>query len=491
MTLRTARAVAHWIFVFLAFLLTLYVGVVAFGRLHEDVTFSAIVAVSITVITIVLGVRDLLARKLAGHGGAWWAVKMCLAAAGLALALVGGGYEVLHMDELVIAGPFFDSTQLVMGGLLLAAVVIASWLHWGWILPGIVVLAIVYFFHGHNIGVPLLAHPPYDAGFVMNYLTLDPSQGVFMFLKVLTGDLYFLILFGAILVGIGVVRLFMEIGNAVGTHVSGGAAFPAIIASGVLGSILAQAVASTTIIGRLTIPTMKKSGYSASMAGAIEVLAATSGQLMPPILGLAAFIMAAILNTPYVTIALAALVPALLFLAALVFSVMSYSGRVGLGRMNIKVDWHAVWRLLPAFVIPFGVVIWLLMRYTSPALTGLVGIGLALVVWAFNGKYRVSLREVLAGIETGFELVIVLAILILLIGPLAQAFQTTGLSNNFGLYLALLVPESKIVILLIGAVVAMLLGMGLPTPIAYLASVLTMGSFLIQVGQVDALLAHF
>jgi TRAP-type uncharacterized transport system fused permease subunit len=159
--------------------------------------------------------------------------------------------------------------------------------------------------------------------------------------------------------------------------------------------------------------------------------------------------------------------------------------------MTLQVDWHAVWRLLPAFVIPFGAVIWLLMRYTSPALTGLVGIGLAFVVWAFNGRYRVSFKEVLAGIETGFELVIVLAILILLIGPLAQAFQTTGLSNNFGVYLALLVPESKIVILLIGALVAMLLGMGLPTPIAYLASVLTMGSFLIQVGRIDALLAHF
>ena len=325
----------------------------------------------------------------------------------------------------------------------------------------------------------------------MNYLALDPSQGLYLFFHVLTSDLYFLILFGAILVGIGVVRLFIELGNVVGARVSGGAAFPAIIASGVLGSILAQAVASTTIIGRLTIPTMKKAGYSASMAGAIETLAATSGQLMPPILGLAAFIMAALLNLPYVTVALASFVPAVLYLVALVFSVMSYSGRIGIDKLNVAVDWNAIWRLLPSFIIPFGVVIWMLTRYVSPALTGLVGIGLALVIWALNGKYRVSVREVLAGIATGFELVIVLAILILLIGPLAQSFQTTGLSNNFGVYLALLVPNSKFLILLISAVVTLLLGMGLPTPIAYLAAVLAMGSFMIQIANVPALEAHF
>ena len=325
----------------------------------------------------------------------------------------------------------------------------------------------------------------------MNYLALDPSQGLYLFFHVLTSDLYFLILFGAVLVGIGVVRLFMEVGNFVGARVSGGAAFPAIIASGVLGSILAQAVASTTIIGRLTIPTMRKAGYSASMAGAIETLAATSGQLMPPILGLAAFIMAALLNLPYVTVALAGFVPAVLYLVALVFSVMSYSGQAGIEKLNVTVDRKAIWRLLPSFVVPFGAVIWMLTHYVPPALTGLVGIALALIMWVFNGNYRVSVREVLAGIATGLELVVVLAILILLIGPLAQSFQTTGLSNNFGVYLALLVPNSKIVILLIAALVAMLLGMGLPTPIAYLASVLAMGSFLIQVGNIPALPAHF
>jgi TRAP transporter 4TM/12TM fusion protein len=491
MTLKSARSLAHQVFVALTLLLTIYVALVAFGVLKEDVSFTATVATWITLLTSILGLRDSVDRRLEGQTGAWWTAKLCLAFLALVFGAVGGGYCVINMDDIIVASPFFTVTPMIMGALLLAGVVIASWLHWGWILPGIVVLSIVYFFYGQGIGIPLLSHPPYDTGFIMNYLALDPSQGLYLFFHVLTSDLYFLILFGAILVGIGVVRLFMEVGNVVGARVSGGAAFPAIIASGVLGSILAQAVASTTIIGRLTIPTMQRAGYSASMAGAIETLAATSGQLMPPILGLAAFIMAALLNLPYVTVALAAFVPAILYLVALVFSVVSYSGRVKIPKMNVAINWEAIWRLLPSFAIPVGVVTWMLTRYYSPALTGLVGIGLALAVWAFNGKYRVSVREVLAGIVTGLELVVLLAILILLIGPLAQAFQTTGLSSNFGVYLALLVPNSKFLILLIAAVVAMLLGMGLPTPIAYLASVLAMGSFLIQIGNIDALPAHF
>ncbi len=491
MTLKSARTAVHQVFVVFSLLLTLYVALVAFGVLKEDVSFAATVATWITLLTAILGIRDQLDQRIEGHGGVWWMVKMCLAFVAFGLGAAGGGYCAVNMDAIIVASPFFEPTPMIMGALLLAGVVIASWLHWGVILPGIVVLSIVYFFYGQSITIPSLSHPPYDIGFIMNYLALDPSQGLYIFFHVLTSDLYFLILFGAVLVGIGVVRLFIEFGNVVGSRVTGGAAFPAIIASGVLGSILAQAVASTTIIGRLTIPTMKKAGYSASMAGAIETLAATSGQLMPPILGLAAFIMAALLNEPYVTIALAAFVPAVLYLVALVFSVMSYSGRAGIEKMNVRIDREAIWRLLPSFVIPFGVVIWMLTRYISPALTGLVGIVLALGMWALNGKYRVSVREVLAGVVTGLELVVVLAILILLIGPLAQSFQTTGLSNNFGVYLALLVPNSKFLILLIAALVAMLLGMGLPTPIAYLASVLAMGSFLIQIGNIDALQAHF
>ena len=215
MSLKSARAVAHQIFVVFTFLVTIYVALVAFGVLKEDVSFAATVATSITMLTAILAIRDLLDRKIEGHGGVLWTVQMCLAFLAFALGAVGGSYCAINMDAIIVASPFFEPTPMIMGALLVA-VIIASFLHWGVILPGIVTLSIVYFFYGQNVSIPSLSHPPYDTGFIMNYLALDPSQGLYIFFHVLTSDLYFLILFGAVLVGIGVVRLFIEFGNVVG-----------------------------------------------------------------------------------------------------------------------------------------------------------------------------------------------------------------------------------------------------------------------------------
>lgn len=490
MSLEATRSIVHNIFIALTALLTAYVAAVNFGWLGESVQFFAVVAVSITVVASILAVRYRLDEKLLGVGGWRWNARLSLGLVALVLALIGGGYLALNMRQIALAAPFFNGTQRSMGVIFLVAVIIASWQHWGSALPILVIVSIIYFFFGNHIDIALLSHPSYTPNFILNYVTLNPDYGVFQFLEVLTDELYFLILFGAVLVGIGAVRLFIEIGNAVGKRVAGGAAFPAIIASGVLGAILAQAVASTTVIGRLTIPTMRNAGFSRSMAGAIETLAATSGQLMPPILGLAAFIMAALLNIPYITIALASFIPAVLYLVALVFTVVSYSGRHRLGSMSVEIDKKAIVRLLPGFVIPFAVVMVLLVHYVSPAVTGLVGIGLALAAWPLSGQYRLPVRDLLKGIGTGFELIVLLAILVLLVGPLAQSFQTTGLSNNFGIYLATVLPHTKFVLLLIAAAVGLLLGMGLPTPIAYLAAVLTMGTFLVGVAGIKPLLAH-
>ena len=146
---------------------------VAFGVINEDVWFAASVATTITILTALLGVRDLLDRRLQGETGAWWTAKMCLAVLALLMGAVGGTYCTVKMDEIIVASPFFTTTPMIMGALLVAGVVIASWLHWGLILPGIVVLSIVYFFYGDGISIQSLAHPAYDTGFVMNYLALD------------------------------------------------------------------------------------------------------------------------------------------------------------------------------------------------------------------------------------------------------------------------------------------------------------------------------
>ena len=119
---------------------------------------------------------------------------------------------------------------------------------------------------------------------------------------------------------------------------------------------------------------MKKYGYSASMAGSIEATASTAGQIMPPVMGLAAFIIASFVNRPYIEVALMALIPGLLYLTGVSFAVGIFARKNRLPRLKEKADMKMIWRLLPTCLVSFGIVLWLLLGYRSPAIAGLWGI---------------------------------------------------------------------------------------------------------------------
>ena len=124
---------------------------------------------------------------------------------------------------------------------------------------------------------------------------------------------------------------------------------------------MGQAVANVVLTGRLTIPMMKSRGFRPNMAGAIEAVASTSGQIMPPVLGLAAFIIAVFLNIPYMDVALAGLIPALLFLSGVTCGVLVNAYQENLPKLSETIDTEAIKRLLPAFILSFGVVLILLL----------------------------------------------------------------------------------------------------------------------------------
>ena len=163
----------------------------------------------------------------------------------------------------------------------------------------------------------------------MNYMGLGTNEGLFWFAREAADSVWFLVLFAGALMAIGSLRMVLEVGKAAGNRISGGAAFPALIGSGIVASIMGTAVSNVVLTGRLTIPMMKAKGYSPSMAGAIEATAGTAAQIMPPVLGLAAFIIAALLNIPYVQVALAAIIPGLLYMTGV--TAASSSTRVSTG----------------------------------------------------------------------------------------------------------------------------------------------------------------
>lgn len=410
------------------------------------------------------------------------------------LAMVSGlggfGYFLWHLDWMVINAPFFDPVTIWAGFLIMGSIIYLTWFHWGLLLSSLCAGSILYFFFGQHIPVTLLRHPGYSDGFVMNYVSLNTNQGFFLFSGVAADQIFLLIIFGTTLLGTGMLRLTIEIGKATGRSVRGGAALPAVIASGSIGAVMGQAVSNVVLSGRFTIPMMKRHGFGAPMAGAIEASASSAGQILPPVLGLAGFLIAAFLGLPYVEVALAALIPGLLYLTGVLFSIGVYSFRRDLPRLDEPVDGRLIRRMAPTFLISFLLVIWLLLGFRSAGYAALAGIAAALVLSQLQGPYRPSRADLVSSVREGLVLTTMLSLLILAIGPLGQVMTSTNLSGRLATLLATTLPDTEILLLIGAMLLSLVLGMGLPTPIAYVVASLAVVPFLQEVG-VEPLSAHF
>ncbi len=487
---RRLRSALTTTFLIIGAALTLYIGVSVFGLISNSKVFYATFVFLVMCMASLHAFNELLDQFIAGSTNNIWRIRLGIAAVAAILAVGGSGYVRFHALRLDAIHPFFETFDITIGILFIVGVMMLNFLHWGWLLTSLIIIVILYFFFGYLVPYPILKLPEYDVGFVIHYLGLGVSEGMFWLARLAADKLYFLVIFAAILLGVGMLKMVIEIGKVTGRHVQGGAAFPAIIGSGIVASVMGQAVSNVVLTGRLTIPMMKSHGYRKDMAGAIEAVASTSGQIMPPILGLAGFIIALFLNVPYIEVALAALIPALLFLSGTTFGVITCAQSERLEKMQDEIDYKAIWRMLPTFLASFTAVVVLLVGYYSPAIAGIVGIGLALGFCVFQGRYRPNLREMYDAFLDGLVIVTLLSLLLVAIGPLAQTFLTTNLSNRLAIVLVQVLPDSKILLLVGTMVVSLFLGMGLPTPVAYVVVSLTLVPFL-QQGGIEAILAHF
>ncbi len=458
--------VLSWTFWAVGAALTAYVGIAVFGFVRSSSQHYSNFILAIVFLAGVLAIRNLVDDRRPRYR--LFHTRMAIAIAGTLLATVGMAYIRWHADRLESTAPFFESVDLYAGYAILVGILLLAYLHWGGLLTSVIVAAILYFFFGHKIDSVLFTHPHYEPNFVLHYIGLGTTQGFFWLAQVAADSIYFLIVYAALLLGLGMLRMVLEVGKVSGRYISGGAAFPALVGSGIVASVMGQAVANVVMTGRFTIPMMKRHGFRASMAGAIESVASTAGQIMPPILGLAGFIIAAFLNRPYIEVALSALIPGLLFLSGTTIGVLVYARRHALPTLTEPADMALVLRMLPTFLISFLVVLILLLNYRSPAIAGVCGIAVALILCLFQGRYRPDRREFLESLEEGLALVTVLSLLLIAIGPLGQTMLTTNLSGRLGSVLVAILPDAPLVLLLGAMVVSLILGMGLPTPVAYI-----------------------
>ena len=487
-------------------LMILYVGLAVFGLVASSArhysAFALFVMVMCCIASFKVCVGERLGKKHGDEGyqeeaavpperlaPLTW-VKLVLAAVGSLLAITGAAYIFANADRLEKTAPFFLAFDMAMGGIFTVGVLMLTLIHWGPTLTTIVALAIAYFFYGQHIDHPLLSHSGYQPAFVMSYMGLSVTQGFFLFAQTAADDIFFLVIYATTLFGLGMMPMIVEAGRLAGGRMKGGAAAPAILGSGAVAAVMGTAVSNVVLCGRFTIPLMVRGGYSRPMAGAIEATASTAGQIMPPVLGLSAFLIAAFLGIAYIEVVKAAVLPGLLYMTGVTIGVVVYAKRHDLPRLEGSANLALVRRLIPTFLVSFVVVIVMLVNYYSPSMAGLAGIVTALVLSAFQGPYRPTLKGMRAALIDGLVLVSLLSLLLIAIGPLGQAFQTTNLSGKLGIWLIGILPDSKIVLLMGAAVLSIVLGIGLPTPVAYVIAALAVVPFMIQIG-IAPLQAHY
>ncbi len=406
----------------------------------------------------------------------------CLAAGSYAMT-----YFRIHAFDLEMAQPFITDMDYWVTAVAVSVIMILCWIHWGGIITAI---GIAYFFWGHLIP-GTMGHPEYDNKFIMSYMGASLTLGMFGTVIQVSANIIFLfVVFGSLFRYTGVLPLFLELGKYVGNLVRGGAAFPAVIGSGFVGTVTGAAVANVILTGSATIPTMKKTGFRPEHAAAIEAVASTGGQIMPPIMGSAAFLMSSFLEVPYVEIMKKAVVPALLFYVGAGVGVYFLIRSAGLKPPKMDVDGKMILRSLPVFVIPMAIVIGLLVQYYSPGYAAFYGILAMVFIAMLQKETRPSVAQWIEGLGEAAKIGSQLALILALVGILAQTSLTTNLATKLSQTVIGWVGVELIPILLISAVIAILLGMELPTPVAYVIMFVTVVPLMIDAG-VDIYAANF
>ncbi|MEZ5908115.1 MAG: TRAP transporter fused permease subunit [Hyphomicrobiaceae bacterium] len=395
-------------------------------------------------------------------------------------------FNVQHLEEVV---GFPTKLDVVVGVAIVVLVVEATRRGWGIVLPIVAAIFVAYFLFGHMIPGPL-NHRHFNFDFVVSYLSIGLS-GIFgQFLAISADQVFLFVVFGSLLSVIKVNDLFFEIGKAAGRIFSGGPGQTAVISSSLVGTVTGAAVANVAITGAFTIPFMKKVGYKPEDAGAIEATASTGGQIMPPVMGASAFLMASFLGVPYATIMAAALIPAILYYWSVVLGVQFLSVKAGIEAPIERVDRALVMRRMPLFLIPLAVMITLLAMHFSPSVAAFWSILLAIALSMLQKDTRPTLSGLAACLAEGAVIGAQIGVSLAIVGLMAQTLITTGLGSKIAGLVELLSAGNLILALILTMVVSLILGCGVPTSAAYGLVAIVVVPALVKLG-VAPLAAHF
>jgi TRAP transporter 4TM/12TM fusion protein len=406
------------------------------------------------------------------------------------IALVPGPYLWHYYIDIIMRGAMSIGQDKWVFLALMAVVFVFVRMAVGWALITLMTVAFLYAYFGDLIPGKY-GHSGYDLNRLASTLMLS-TEGVYGVPMGVAVEYIFLFgLFGAILTKIGTGEVFVNLARGLTGRVQGGPGLSAALSSALLGSLNGSAVANVVTTGTFTIPLMKRVGYSAKLAGAIEAAASSAGQIMPPVMGAAAFLMAEMIGIPYAEVALAALVPALLYILALMIAV-----RLEAGRLNLARDTEAGLQLLletlktkSYLLLPLVVLIGLMVSGKSPTQAAVMGILAGLLVCPWKKATRINFVDLIDACKETLSNTLPIVAAVAAAGVVIGILNLTGM----GLMLSGLIIElgdgNLWAVLLLTALASFVLGMGLPTSAAYLLLAVLVAPAMTQLGM-ETLSAH-
>jgi len=406
------------------------------------------------------------------------------------LSVAAAAYLILFENALYARETEFVLADYIFSGLAVLLAIEFTRRTSGWFMPAVIVLSLSYmlFLGRHVPGV--FAFPGLSLETVL-YRSYFSSTGMFGFVAGISATYVFMfILFGSFLLKSGGGEFIIRLAHSVAGRFTGGAGMVAVIGSGLMGSVTGSAIANTVSTGVITIPMMKRAGFKPKFSAAVESAASTGGQLMPPVMGAGAFVMASYTQIPYTQIIAASILPALLYFLTVTFFVRGEAKRLGLTAEKeydspkltavFREGWH--------FIAPLAVLVGSLVAGYTPIRSVSLAIA-AVIVTSWASKTPMTARLCFDAVVDAMRTMAATAVLLVAVGLVINVVTTTGLGNAFSLMIVEWANGNLVVTLVLIAFASLILGMGLPVTAAYVVLATLSAPMLFDLISRDAMLS--
>ncbi|MCO4839876.1 MAG: TRAP transporter fused permease subunit [Rhodobacteraceae bacterium] len=379
---------------------------------------------------------------------------------------------------------FLTSKDILLGTLGLVAVIELTRRSVGMVMAGVAAFVLIYGAFG-QFAPGFMRHAGITSEELIQVLWFS-FDGVFgRPMATVVSTILIFIIFGAVLEFLTIDKVLVKLALAATGRVRSGPAAAATVASGLFGTISGSAVANVVGTGVITIPLIKKRGFKPHFAGAVEAAASSGGQITPPIMGAVAFIMADVTGQPYLTICLAATIPAILYYAGLFMAISSAAREMDI-EPNAPPKWDFTWREVAqiiVFMISLTSIVVAMVGGSSPAYSGFIGVAFAIVLgFALKPKLLADIQSWMTFIRSAGMISAQLVVIVGAVGIIIGILNLTGVGLRFASLVASYADGQLAVSLILMALACLLLGMGMPTVPAYLIIVLVMGPALQKLG---------